>query len=70
MKQEKKAQRRWGSEATFEVLVGIDHPGTVEYWLTRPMTERFEAMRELRKKWYGDKVIGRLPRVLEVATGP
>ncbi len=45
-----------------------DRDDAVEYWLSRPVEERLQALELLRQTFYGDaSVTGGLQRVLEVA---
>jgi len=44
-----------------------DEDDDVEYWLSRPVQERLEAIEFLRRTFYGDAFAGqRLQRVIEV----
>ena len=44
-----------------------EEPRVREYWLTRPVVERFEALEQLRVNFYGDATEGfqRVYRIIE-----
>ncbi len=52
----------------FSVAKLSDPDDQVAYWLTRPVTERLQALELLRRTFYGESIAtARLQRVFEVA---
>jgi hypothetical protein len=52
----------------FSVVNLTDPDDAVEYWLTRPVEERLQALELLRRTFYGDTSTGEgLQRVFEIA---
>ena len=54
-------------DRTYFSLRGLTEPeDALEYWLTRRVEERLQALEFLRRTFYGDSAHGRIERVLEV----
>jgi hypothetical protein len=51
----------------FSVVRLTDPDDTLEYWLSRPVEERLQALELLRRTFYGHSASEGLQRVLEVA---
>lgn len=60
-----------GSELTIDRsrlkrMSTFDDPEEVEYWRQTSYEERLEHLQRLRRMAYGDKIRGRIQRVIEV----
>lgn len=65
---QERAQELRLDRAEFSVARLTDRDDALEYWLSRPIEERLQALERLRRISYGDTVATeRLQRVLEVA---
>jgi hypothetical protein len=52
----------------FSVAELTDPDDALEYWLSRPVEERLQALEHLRRTFYGNSIVSEgLQRVLEVA---
>jgi hypothetical protein len=52
--------------AKFSVVRLTDPDDSLEYWLSRPVEERLQALEHLRRTFYGNSASEGLQRVLEV----
>jgi hypothetical protein len=52
--------------AKFFVVRLTDPDDSLEYWLSRPVEERLQALEHLRRTFYGNSASEGLQRVLEV----
>jgi hypothetical protein len=51
----------------FSVVRLTDPDDSIEYWLSRPVAERLQALEFLRRTFYGDRASEGLQRIIEVA---